>query len=310
MRTTSHTRPRRSITADDRGGGVDVALAQAVGRRRGEGVVVVVPGLAEGGHGEPEQVARVVVGGVALLAEEVAERVDAVGHVVNHQHAHAAAPEQAGEGGRERAADGVAERERERQPDEHPEQEGLVHPADHRVLLEVRRVAGLGTAVGVDEEPAHVCVKEARERAAHPALVAHVRAVGVALLVGEGVVLAVVGHPGGHRPLDRHRAHDREPAVHPGLGLEGPVREVAVEAHGHAQAGDQVHDQEHRYVAPVEEVVPDLPADDAERDERHDGDRAGGDPVNRLVGDRLDVVHAGRLGGGRDWGCLGLAHRG
>ena len=78
-----------------------------------------------------------------------------------------------------------------------------------------------------------------------------------------------------------------------------------MEADGHPEAGDQVHDQEDRDVAPVEEVVPDLPADDPERDERQDGDGAGGDPVQGLVRDRLDVIDA-RLGRQARLGWLGL----
>ena len=45
---------------------------------------------------------------------------------------------------------------------------------------------------------------------ARPAVaVVDVGAVRVALFVGEGVVLAVVGDPGDHRALDRRRAEDR-----------------------------------------------------------------------------------------------------
>ena len=46
--------------------------------------------------------------------------------------------------------------------------------------------------------------------AAHPAVVADVGAVGIALFVGVGVVLAVVGDPGDDRALDGHRAQHRE----------------------------------------------------------------------------------------------------
>ena len=64
-------------------------------------MVVVVPRLAEREGRQPEQVARVVVGLEAAPAEEVAERVDAVGHVVDNEQAHAAAPQQTRERSRE-----------------------------------------------------------------------------------------------------------------------------------------------------------------------------------------------------------------
>ena len=68
----------------------------------------------------------------------------------------------------------------------------------------------LDAALGVDEEPAHVGVEEAAQRAAPADAVVDVRAVRVALLVGERVVLAVVGDPGDDRALDRRRAEDGE----------------------------------------------------------------------------------------------------
>ncbi len=72
---------------------VDLATAHAVERRGGEGVMVVVPGLAERERREPQQVARVVLGGEAPPAEEVTQRVDAVGDVMQREDAHRAAPQ-------------------------------------------------------------------------------------------------------------------------------------------------------------------------------------------------------------------------
>ena len=58
----------------------------------GEGVVVVVPGLAERGQGEPEHVGGAVVGIKAPGAEEVAHGVDAPGDMVDEEDPHQAAP--------------------------------------------------------------------------------------------------------------------------------------------------------------------------------------------------------------------------
>jgi hypothetical protein len=166
-------------------------------------MVVVVPGLAHRRQGEPGEVPRLVAGLIAAAAEDVAEGVDAVGEVVEHEDPHQAAPEQPGSGGEPGAADQVAEDARQRQAEHRPEDEGAIDEADHRVLEEVRGVALLGAAVGVDEEPAHVGVEEAAQRPFQAAAVADVGAVRVSLVIGECVVAAMVGDPGDHRPLDR-----------------------------------------------------------------------------------------------------------
>ncbi len=92
----------------------------------------------------------------------------------------------------------------------------------------------------------------------------------IALLVGVGVVLAVVGHPVEHRALDRERARDREGVLQRGFRLEGAVGEHPVEAHGHAARGHQVHDGEDGQVGEVDPGAPEQ--DDGEQypDEGHD----------------------------------------
>jgi hypothetical protein len=67
----------------------------------------------------------------------------------------------------------------------------------------------------------------------------------VTLLVRARVVLAVVRHPLGHRPLDRHRPEDRERGADDLGRLEAAMREQAVVAHGRAEAGEDVeHEKE------------------------------------------------------------------
>jgi hypothetical protein len=83
-----------------------------------------------------------------------------------------------------------------------------------------------------------------------------VGAVRVALFVGERVVLAVVGNPVDHRSLQGHRAQHGERVAQPRPRLKGAVGEEAVEADGHANRGQHVHDGEDRQVAWPEELVP------------------------------------------------------
>ena len=67
-----------------------------------------------------------------------------------------------------------------------------------------------------------MCAWKKPARRAQAPVAARVRRVGVALAVGQRVVLAVVGHPLRHRALQRHRAQDRERARTDGRGLRTP----------------------------------------------------------------------------------------
>jgi hypothetical protein len=144
--------------------------------------------------------------------------------------------------------------------------------------------------VGVDEQPADVRVEEAPQRTAPADAVVDVRAVRVALLVGERMVLTVVGDPGDDRALDRGRAEDGQRGLHGRLGLEAAVGEEAVEADGHAEPGGQVGDHEDDDVVKVQPALPRLPRRDTEADDRQHRDRAGGDAVAGLVRDGLDIL--------------------
>jgi hypothetical protein len=124
-------------------------------------VVVVVPGLAEREGGEPGEVARLVGRLEAPPAEEVAERIDAVGDVVHAEDPHRAAPEHAGEPGDHRAADRDPKPEGGGEAAGRPDQEGAVDEADEPVAHQVRRVTRLRAALGVYEDPAEVRMREA-----------------------------------------------------------------------------------------------------------------------------------------------------
>jgi hypothetical protein len=93
----------------------------------------------------------VVVGGVSTRPEEVAERVDAVCDVVQHEDADRSAPEQAREPGDHAVADRDAETECCCQPPDCPDQERAVHCPHDRVGEQVGRVSVAGGALGVVE---------------------------------------------------------------------------------------------------------------------------------------------------------------
>src|SRR3954451_20516574 len=117
---------RRLHRPDHPGGRVDLPPAQPVHRRAREGVVGVMPGLAEGERREPEHVRRVVVPLEAAGAEEVADRVDRPRDVVQQEDADQTAPERAGHRARDAAVDPPAERGRDRDADRHPQREQRV----------------------------------------------------------------------------------------------------------------------------------------------------------------------------------------
>ena len=98
--------------------------------------------------------------------------------------------------------------------DDHERQEELRDHAQAAVAHQILRVARLLGAAGGREEPAGVGVPEPAQRADDAVAVADVRAVRVALLVGELVVLAVVGDPGEHVTFDGHLAEHGERVAH------------------------------------------------------------------------------------------------
>ena len=108
------------------------------------------------------------------------------------------------------------------------------------------------------------------DRAEHAVAVADVRRVRVAVLVGERVVLAVVGHPLRERALHRHAAEDRERRLDRRARLEALVREVAVEADRRPEGADDVEAGEEDEVEPVEGDAPEQAHRREQAERRHD----------------------------------------
>src|ERR1700750_397261 len=99
-----------------------------------------MPGLAQRGEREPEDVGGLIVGVEAALAEEVTHRVDAPGDVVDEEHSHQSAPEVAGDRTDPTAGDRVPERRRDQQADYDQGDEVTGDEAHAVVLVEVTGV--------------------------------------------------------------------------------------------------------------------------------------------------------------------------
>jgi hypothetical protein len=124
-----------------------------------------------------------------------------------------------------------------------------------------------------------VGVQQTPHRADDALALADVRAVGVALLVGVRMVLAVVGHPVDDRALHGHRARDGEQVLD-GLGrAERAMGEHAVEADRDAEGREQVQHDHHGQIVDPDDVVP----------EHHDG----GEDHERRQDHREQVGDAG-----------------
>ena len=176
---------------------------------------------------------------------------------------------------------------RHEQADREPHAEELVDGTQPLVGHQVGHVlAHVGAAFG-DEEPAHVRVKEVLDRGHEAFAVADVWAVRVALLVGELMVLAVIGDPGEHGAFYGHRAQDRKGVAHPGVRLERPVREEAVVADGDAHARQHVADGEQDQVVGADPLVPEKADRSDEADERQDDSQQVRDLVSTCHGSYL-----------------------
>ena len=166
-----------------------------------------------------------------------------------------AAPDQALDGG---SAQGVPDRERDPERRDDPEQVHAVDRPDQRAVVQILPVEPALFHPEVREHPADVRVDESLQRLAHPVTVPRVRRVRVALLIGERVVLSVIGDPLGQRPLHGHAAEDRGGRLDGRARLEG-TREVAVEADRDAESAPHAHCDDDRDVDGMERDVPENP---------------------------------------------------
>ncbi len=99
----------------------------------------------------------------------------------------------------------------------------------------------------------------------------------VAFGIRVSVVLAVVGHPVEHRPLNRQGADDREDALDSWVGLERAMGEQAVKADGDPARGEQIEAGEQGEIGAVDPAMPQQNdgGDDAEERDDNTGEIGG-----------------------------------
>ena len=219
----------------------NLVFAQAVEGGARIAVMVVVVAVAEGDRGKKDIVLAVVAQVVVLVAEGVAEGVDRPYGVLK-EHGAEAGGEHAAPGVGE-AAESIADEPWKGEREHGPEVVGAVVKPDDGVSLEVAAV-DVSVGGGGVEHPPDVGVEEAAERAGVVTVAIDDGAVGVAAVVGLGVVAAMVGDPDQERALKGHGAGGAEKIGDPWVGLEALVRKVAMEADACAHADDEVADDE------------------------------------------------------------------
>ena len=204
--------------------------------------------------------------------------------MVDEEDADQPAPEEAARGAGQGAGHQVTDPGRDQQAKDHPEHEEVTDEPHAAVLVEILRVLLLLGLAVVGEGPADVGVEEALQHALDAAAVADMGAVRITLLVGVGVMLAMVGDPGIDRALHRHRPGDREEVFDRLEGLERAVGEQPVEADRDAEGREHVHAEEQGEVERGHDLVP-------EQDDRRDRRQKRDDHCEQVH----DLVQQGHL---------------
>ena len=155
-----------------------------------------------------------------------------------------------------------------------------VHPA---VAAKVAQVTVTILLAAAEEHPAEVGVGQSPQGAAQAAAVA-VRSVGIAVGVREGVVLAVVRHPGDQRALEGQRAENCPHVAQAAIGLKRTVGEQAVVADPDAETREDVERDHDPEIGGGDSVAPQEP-------DRHRQPEKGQDHPDEL-GDLLIPGHA------------------
>src|SRR6516165_2330224 len=191
--------------------------------------MIVVPAFTEGDEREHPVILAGVGGIKAAVAENVRERVDGERAVPEQRRAQTETP------GEQAPAAGQPQSDaEERRRDEVI----LIEPSELGKLGEVADVVEARVVVTVREDPADVRPPEAEERGR----------VQIQLLIGEAMMMTVMGSPPEHALLRGRHGQKSQSELKPPAGLKRTVRKIAVVARGDEkhpqlkqnQTGDQV----------------------------------------------------------------------
>lgn len=254
---------------DDPVGEIDLKGGEAVSSGGWEGVVIVMPTLAEGREGDEPVIAALVGGIVGPCAEDMADGIDTPGDVVSEENPGEAAPDPALPEAVPGLSDETLDQSGQEQSEADPKKEEAVDDAQHRIFGEVG--GGGGALVGVlGEDPADVGMPEPEEQGGGAGF-AVVRGVRISGLVAILVVFPVSADPEEDGTLDGHGAEDCEQVADGFYGFETAVSKVAMVTESDAETGGEVeaqHEADSEPIGAVEGEIGDGAADpdDGEQD--------------------------------------------
>jgi hypothetical protein len=201
-------------------GQIDLVPLQAVEGRLRERMMVIVPPLAKAEQADEPFVAALVVGVEGPSTELVTDRVNRPRNVVRKAYPYQTTPDQAAP---------AIDHERNNEAEDNPNGEGRVdHPGD-RILQEMFGVPFGEPGSSILKHPTYMGVKQSLKRT-----------VRVSRFVGQAMMFPVSGDPLRNLALDSHRSESKEYELDRRMALEATVGGESVEAHGNAEARQQV----------------------------------------------------------------------
>jgi hypothetical protein len=196
-------------------------------------MVIVVPAFAERNQGQEKIILAGIGGLVAARAEQMAQRIDREGAVPTEDRAEKEAPDEQGPSAKE--------------PDHHAHGDGrdeviFIQPAEFGKFSEITNVVETGIVVLVGDDPTNVRPEKAKER----------WRMQILFLVGETVVMAVMGGPPQNSLLYGGHGHKCDDELEDATGFIGAMREVAMVARGHEEHAQFVQREAGNWKIPVE----------------------------------------------------------
>lgn len=217
-------------------------------------MVGVVPTFTHRQNPEYHVVAAFIFAVERLETPNVANRVDAPGHVVDEQNANQPAPEQSCPSAEPRPCQDATQNRRNQQPEKCPhgkqtasDSQGRATSEIGHVLFEIGRISS--------ERPANMRMPEAADEPNNAAALMMWR-MNIVGIVAVLVVPAVQPDPMDHRPLDGHRTECRQHDLNRQVRLERAVNQQPVEANADTDHRENVEPEQQSEIGPVEPPAP------------------------------------------------------